>query len=99
MTDSASLSVGLSLGLIEVDLAEMLPDAGEEVGAGAGAEQRELAGPGHWVGPRVGLAESAPLWGPGHLGVTHHLESRDSKLSVVKIVIKLTLALSLGDLK
>ena len=99
MTASASLSVGLSLGLIEVDLAEVLPDAREEVCAGAGAEQRELAGPGHGVGPRVGLAESAPLWGPGHLGVTHHLESRDSKLSVVKIVIKLTLALSLGDLK
>ena len=85
MTVSACLSVGLSLGLIEVDLAEMLPDAREEVGAGAGAKQRELAGPGHWVGPRVGLAESAPLWGPGGSGVTHHLESRDSKLSVVKI--------------
>ena len=78
MTASASLSVGLSLGLIEVDLAEMLPDAREEVCAGAGAEQRELAGPRHWVGPRVGLAESAPLWGPGHLSVTHHLETRDS---------------------
>ena len=99
MTTSASLGVGLRLGLVEVDLAEMLPDAGEEVGAGAGAEQRELAGPGHRVGPRVSLAESAPLWGPGDLSVTHHLESRPGKLSVVKIVIKLTLLLSLGDLK
>ena len=97
MTTSVSLGVSLSLGLVEVDLAEMLPDAGEEVGAGA--EQRELAGPRHRVGPRVGLAESAPLRGPGDLGVTHHLESRDGKPSVVKIVMKLTLVLSLGDLK
>ena len=99
MTASASQGVGLSFGLVEVDLAEMLPDAREEVGAGAGAEQRELAGPGHRVGPRVSLTESAPLWGPGDLSVTHHLESRPGKLSVVKIVIKLTLLLSLGDLK
>ena len=32
------------LGLVEVNLAEMLPDAGEEVGAGAGGEQGEGAG-------------------------------------------------------
>ena len=32
------------LRLVEVNLAEMLPDAGEEVGAGPGGEQREGAG-------------------------------------------------------
>ena len=32
------------LRLVEVNLAEMLPDAGEEVGAGAGGEQGEGAG-------------------------------------------------------
>ena len=80
---SASLRVGLSIGLVQVDLAEMLPDAGEEVSTRAGGEQRELAGAGHGVGPRVGLAESAPLQGPGDLCVAHHLESRDGKLTAV----------------
>ena len=48
---SASMRVCLRLSLVEVDLAEMLPDAGEEVSARAGGEQRELAGARHRVGP------------------------------------------------
>ena len=52
---------------MEVDLAEMLPDAGEKVCAGAGGEQGELAGPGPGVRPRVGLAEPGPLLRPGAL--------------------------------
>ena len=64
-------------GLVEVNLAEMLPDAGEEVGAGPGGEEGELAGAGHGVSPRVSLAESAPLWSARHLRLAHRLESQD----------------------
>ena len=80
---SASMRVCLRLSLVEVDLAEMLPDAGEEVSARAGGEQRELAGARHRVGPRVGLAESAPLRGPRDLVVAHHLEARGVKLATI----------------
>ena len=81
MIASAALSVCLSLCLVEVYLAEMLPDAREEVSARAGGEQRELAGAGHGVGPRVCLAEPVPLRSAGDVSVTHHLELRDDKLT------------------
>ena len=68
---------------MEVYLAEMLPDAGEEVSARAGGEQGELAGAGHGVGPRVCFAEPVPLRSAGDVSAIHHLESRGGELAFV----------------